>query len=49
MACPQMGDAKRVTDMMENAYRYLIDHDRLVFLGQIVGFWVAGAKATKFY
>lgn len=42
MACPQMGDAKRVTDMLETAYRYLIDHDRLVFFGpdsRVLGGW----------
>ncbi|XKH61702.1 META domain-containing protein [Halomonas sediminis] len=33
MACPQLEDAQRVTDMLETAYRYLIDHDRLVFFG----------------
>ncbi|PMR74304.1 META domain-containing protein [Billgrantia endophytica] len=33
MGCPQLDDARRVTGMMENAYRYLIDHDRLVFFG----------------
>ncbi|WP_069383173.1 META domain-containing protein [Halomonas caseinilytica] len=33
MACPNMQDAKRVTDMLDEAYRYLIDHDRLVFFG----------------
>lgn len=42
MACPQMADAKRVTNMMETAYRYLIDHDRLVFFGpdsRVLGGW----------
>lgn len=41
-ACPQLDDAKRVTDMLENAYRYLIDHDRLVFFGpdrRVIGGW----------
>ncbi|MBD3896673.1 META domain-containing protein [Halomonas sp. ML-15] len=33
MACPDMGDAQRVDALLENAYRYLIDHDRLVFFG----------------
>ncbi|TVP52211.1 MAG: META domain-containing protein [Halomonas sp.] len=45
MACPQMADAKRVTDMMETAYRYLIDHDRLVFFGpdsRVLGGWREG-------
>ncbi|MFY0991865.1 META domain-containing protein [Halomonas sp. C05BenzN] len=32
-ACPRAEDAQRVTGMMEKAYRYLIDHDRLVFFG----------------
>lgn len=42
MACPQMGDAEKVTDMLETAYRYLIDHDRLVFFGpdsRVLGGW----------
>ncbi|MFC7369673.1 MULTISPECIES: META domain-containing protein [Vreelandella] len=42
MACPNMEDAKRVTDMLETAYRYLIDHDRLVFFGpdsRVLGGW----------
>jgi|TARA_B100000929_G_scaffold196934_1_gene156192 heat shock protein HslJ len=42
MACPNMEDAKRVTDMLDNAYRYLIDHDRLVFFGpdsRVLGGW----------
>ena len=46
MACPQMGDAKRVTEMMETAYRYLIDHDRLVFFGpdsRVLGGWREGS------
>ena len=41
-ACPKLDDAKRVTDMLENAYRYLIDHDRLVFFGpdsRVIGGW----------
>jgi heat shock protein HslJ len=41
-ACPQAEDAQRVTGMMENAYRYLIDHDRLVFFGpdqRVLGGW----------
>ncbi len=45
MACPQMDDAKRVTDMLETAYRYLIDHDRLVFFGpdsRVLGGWREG-------
>ncbi|WP_111413403.1 META domain-containing protein [Billgrantia lactosivorans] len=40
--CPQLEDAKRVTAMMENAYRFLIDHDRLVFFGpdqRVLGGW----------
>lgn len=32
-ACGNMQDARRVTDMLDTAYRYLIDHDRLVFFG----------------
>ncbi|HAA44605.1 MAG: hypothetical protein XD36_0757 [Halomonas sp. 54_146] len=42
MACPQLADAKRVTDMLDTAYRYLIDHDRLVFFGpdsRVLGGW----------
>lgn len=45
MACPQLANAKRVTDMMETAYRYLIDHDRLVFFGpdsRVLGGWREG-------
>lgn len=45
MACPQMADAKRVTGMLETAYRYLIDHDRLVFFGpdsRVLGGWREG-------
>lgn len=41
-ACPEAEDAERVTDMLENAYRYLIDHDRLVFFGpdqRVLGGW----------
>ncbi|MBA2780556.1 META domain-containing protein [Billgrantia kenyensis] len=40
--CPQLEDAQRVTDMMETAYRFLIDHDRLVFFGpdqRVLGGW----------
>ncbi|WP_248730087.1 MULTISPECIES: META domain-containing protein [Halomonadaceae] len=33
MACPNADKAQRVEAMLENAYRYLIDHDRLVFFG----------------
>ena len=42
MACPNAGDAERVTGMLKNAYRYLIDHDRLVFFGpdsRVLGGW----------
>lgn len=42
MACPNMEDAQRVTAMLETAYRYLIDHDRLVFFGpdsRVLGGW----------
>lgn len=42
MACPNMDDAQRVTDMLNNAYRYLIDHDRLVFFApdsRVLGGW----------
>lgn len=45
MACPKMEDAKHVTDMLETAYRYLIDHDRLVFFGpdsRVLGGWREG-------
>ena len=41
-ACPQGEDAARVTGMLETAYRYLIDHDRLVFFGpdqRVLGGW----------
>ncbi|GAA3910975.1 META domain-containing protein [Halomonas cibimaris] len=41
-ACPALDDAQRVTDMLENAYRYLIDHDRLVLFGpdsRVIGGW----------
>ncbi|WP_282038857.1 META domain-containing protein [Halomonas alimentaria] len=40
--CPQLEDAARVTAMLETAYRYLIDHDRLVFFGpdqRVLGGW----------
>ncbi|KAA0013154.1 META domain-containing protein [Billgrantia pellis] len=40
--CPQLDDARRITGMMENTYRYLIDHDRLVFFGpdqRVLGGW----------
>ncbi|MFQ3789965.1 META domain-containing protein [Halomonas sp. A29] len=40
--CAQLEDARRVTGMMENAYRFLIDHDRLVFFGpdqRVLGGW----------
>lgn len=40
--CPQLADAQRVTDMLENAYRFLIDHDRLIFFGpdqRVLGGW----------
>ncbi|MBB3139523.1 META domain-containing protein [Halomonas organivorans] len=33
MACPNMAEAGQVTAMLDRAYRYLIDHDRLVFFG----------------
>lgn len=33
MACPNMADAQRINELLENAYRYLVDHDRLVFFG----------------
>ncbi|MFG6176947.1 META domain-containing protein [Halomonas sp. THAF12] len=33
MACPHMDEAGQVTAMLDTAYRYLIDHDRLVFFG----------------
>ena len=40
--CPQLEDAARVGGMLETAYRYLIDHDRLVFFGpdqRVLGGW----------
>lgn len=40
--CPQLADAQRVTEMLENAYRFLIDHDRLIFFGpdqRVLGGW----------
>lgn len=40
--CPQLDDPARVTTMLESAYRYLIDHDRLVFFGpdqRVLGGW----------
>lgn len=40
--CPQLEDAARVTAMLETAYRYLIDHDRLVLFGpdqRVLGGW----------
>jgi len=42
MACPGMENAQHVTNMLTNAYRYLIDHDRLVFFGpdsRVLGGW----------
>ncbi|XKE45965.1 META domain-containing protein [Halomonas organivorans] len=33
MACPHQAGAGQVTEMLDRAYRYLIDHDRLVFFG----------------
>lgn len=42
MACPESESVERVTAMLENAYRYLIDHDRLVFFGpdsRVLGGW----------
>ncbi|WP_075880912.1 META domain-containing protein [Vreelandella massiliensis] len=42
MACPDSESTERVTAMLENAYRYLIDHDRLVFFGpdsRVLGGW----------
>ncbi|TDO07718.1 heat shock protein HslJ [Halomonas ventosae] len=41
-ACPRAEDAARVRGMLKNAYRYLIDHDRLVFFGpdqRVLGGW----------
>jgi heat shock protein HslJ len=40
--CDKGEDAARVTAMLENAYRFLIDHDRLVFFGpdqRVLGGW----------
>lgn len=40
--CSRQADARRVTGMLETAYRYLIDHDRLVFFGpdqRVLGGW----------
>ncbi|MFC3282778.1 META domain-containing protein [Litchfieldella rifensis] len=34
MACPNMAEAQRANALLENAYRYLIDDDRLVFFGR---------------
>lgn len=34
MACPNGQDAQRVDAMLNGAYRYLIDHDRLVLFGR---------------
>ncbi|EPC01966.1 hypothetical protein L861_20150 [Litchfieldella anticariensis FP35 = DSM 16096] len=34
MACPNLANAQRVGMLFENAYRYLIDGDRLVFFGR---------------
>ena len=42
MACPGRANAQQVTNMLTNAYRYLIDHDRLVFFGpdsRVLGGW----------
>ncbi|MFG6668322.1 META domain-containing protein [Halomonas sp. HNIBRBA4712] len=42
MACAKGEDALRVTGMLETAYRYLIDHDRVVFFGpdsRVLGGW----------
>ena len=33
MACANPQGAQQVREMLDNAYRYLIDHDRLVFFG----------------
>ncbi|WP_189469210.1 META domain-containing protein [Litchfieldella qijiaojingensis] len=34
MACANLAEAQRVTTLLENAYRFLIDKDRLVFFGR---------------
>lgn len=34
MACSNMAEAQRANELLENAYRYLIDDDRLVFFGR---------------
>ncbi len=42
MGCAELEDARRVTAMLETAYRYLIDHDRVVFFGpdsRVLGGW----------
>ncbi|WP_035572400.1 META domain-containing protein [Halomonas halocynthiae] len=42
MACPGMENARQVTEMLNSAYGYLIDHDRLVFFGpdqRVLGGW----------
>ncbi|WNL39469.1 META domain-containing protein [Halomonas sp. PAMB 3232] len=42
MGCAELDDARRVTGMLETAYRYLIDHDRVVFFGpdsRVLGGW----------
>jgi heat shock protein HslJ len=50
--CPKSADARRVTAMLENAYRYLIDHDRLVFFGpdqRVLGGWRrTGGRRRRF-
>ncbi|MGO2132549.1 MAG: META domain-containing protein [Halomonas sp.] len=42
MACPDMENSRQVTEMLNTAYGYLIDHDRLVFFGpdqRVLGGW----------
>lgn len=42
MACPDMDKSGQVTEMLNTAYGYLIDHDRLVFFGpdqRVLGGW----------
>jgi heat shock protein HslJ len=42
MTCPDMDKVRQVTDMLDTAYGYLIDHDRLVFFGpdqRVLGGW----------
>lgn len=47
MACPNSTNSQRVNQLLENAYRYLIDHDRLVLIGpngRVLGGFRQGRK-----